>query len=336
MYKTELKKCALVAAISASMLPAFVSAADQTISLGWNTNIENTPRGAAASAFKEYVENNSDGRLEVTLYPNETFGTQEEMIDAIQIGALDAQIVGSVMMDAIIPEYSVLSLPFLLKDQEEAYAVFDSEIGESLASMGEDHGFKVIGNVDMGFSQITNNVRPIHSLEDMEGLQMRAPSNKSDIETLRSLGSSVSTMAYTELYTGLSQGVIDGQFNPLANIYEQNMHEVQDYLAMVNLTYLYSYFIMGNHTFNSLDDDLKEVVLDAGVAATEAAREFTSSNNSKNIELANERFKEVTYPDTAPFAEAVQPVYAIMAERMGQDIINEVQTFLEKRRAEKE
>lgn len=331
--KTKMfKKYAVAAAIAACFAPALTNAAEKTITLGWNTNVENTPRGAAATAFKEYVESNSDGKLEVTLYPNETFGTQEEMIDAIQLGALDAQIVGSVMMDAIIPQYSVLSLPFLLKDQEEAYAVFDSEIGESLASMGEDHGFKVIGNVDMGFSQITNNVRSINSLEDLEGVQMRAPSNKSDIETLRSLGSTVSTMAYTELYTGLSQGVIDGQFNPLANIYEQNMHEVQDYLAMVNLTYLYSYFIMGTQTYDSLDEELQQVMLNAGEAATKAAREFTSSNNERNIELASERFEEVTYPDTAPFAEAVKPVYDIMAERMGQDIIDEVQAFLKEYR----
>lgn len=328
--KTDMfKKYLLPAAIAASFMPAFANAAEQMITLGWNTNVENTPRGVAATAFKEYIESNSDGKLGVTLYPNETFGTQEEMIDAIQIGALDAQIVGSVMMDGIVPQYSVLSLPFLLRNQEEAYAVFDSEIGESLAGMGEEHGFKVIGNVDMGFSQITNNVRAINSLEDLEGVQMRAPSNRSDIETLRNLGSSVSTMAYTELYTGLSQGVIDGQFNPLANIYEQNMHEVQDYLAMVNLTYLYSYFVFGNHAFNSLDEGLQQVVLDAGTIATSAARDFTSSNNERNVELASERFDEVTYPDTAPFAEAVQPVYDIMAERMGQDIIDEVQAFLE-------
>jgi C4-dicarboxylate-binding protein DctP len=133
----------------------------------------------------------------------------------------------------------------------------------------------------------------------------------------------------------LSQGVIDGQFNPLANIFEQNMHEVQDYLAMVNLTYLYSYFIMGAHTYNSLDEEIQQVVLDAGMAATKAAREFTSSNNERNIELAADRFKEVTYPDTAPFSEAVKPVYDIMAERMGQDIIDEVQAFLKEYRNSK-
>jgi C4-dicarboxylate-binding protein DctP len=331
MKNRFLKKCGMAIGIAALSLSTFAYSA-QEITLGWNTNTEGTPRGAAAKAFNNYIESHSDNQLSVNLYPNETFGTQEEMIDAIQLGALDAQIVGSVMMDAIVPAYSVLSLPFLLKDQAEAYAIFDSEIGKKLAAMGDDHNLKVIGNVDMGFSQITNNVRPIYTLSDMKGLQMRAPTNKSDIETLRSLGSSVSTMAYTELYTGLSQGVIDGQFNPLANIYEQNMHEVQDYLAMVNLTYLYSYLVMSKGSFDTLDEEMQQVVLDAGVAGTKAARTFTTQNQDKAVKLAEERFKEITRPDTAPFAEAVRPVYDIMAERMGQDIIDEVQAFLKKYR----
>ncbi|MBM7570350.1 TRAP transporter substrate-binding protein [Aquibacillus albus] len=303
--------------------------------LGWNSGLDGTARGEAAKAFAEYVEDNSDGRISIEFFPNETYGTAQEMIEAVQIGALDMQIAGSNMMANIVPQYAALSLPFLTKGTDEAYAVLDGEIGDHLKELGEEEGFKVLGDVDLGFAQITNNVRPIHTPEDLAGVKMRSPNDKSLIETFKAFDSSVSTMAYTEIYNGLSQGVIDGQFNPLLHIFDQNMDEVQDYLAITNHTYYYAYFIMNNDLFNNLDEELQQVVLEGGQKATEAARQFGAENEEKYLEMAQDAFKEITEPELAPFQEAVQPVYETMADVMGEDIINDMQSFLEEYRANK-
>ncbi len=301
--------------------------------MGWNSGLENTPRGTFAQAFKDYIEKESEGRIEIEFFPNETYATSQEMIEAVQMGALEMQIVGTNMVGNVIPQYSALSLPFLTKGFDEAHAVLDGPIGDKLNKLGEDHKMKVIGNLDLGFTQITNNIRPINSPEDLKGVKMRSPNDKSLIETFKAFGATVSTMAYTEIYSGLSQGVIDGQFNPLFHIFDQNMNEVQDYLAMTNHIYYYAYTIMNNDLFNSLDADTQQLVLDAGKHATEAARKYVADNDAALLDKAKDgAFKEITYPDLAPFQEAVIPVYKTMEEVMGAEIIKEIQEFLEEYR----
>jgi tripartite ATP-independent transporter DctP family solute receptor len=297
--------------------------------LGWNSGLENTPRGSAAKAFAEYVEKESNGRITIEFFPNETYATSQEMIEAVQMGALDMQIAGANMMANIIPEYAALSLPFLTQGFEEAHAVLDGPVGDDLKDLGEEQGFKVLGDVDLGFAQITNNVRPINSPEDLQGVKMRSPNDVSLIETFKALGASVSTMAYTEIYNGLSQGVIDGQFNPIFHIFDQNMNEVQDYLAMTNHTYYFAYIIMNNDLFNSLDPELQQIVVEAGNKGRDAARQFVADTDAGLMEKAETEFKEITYPDIAPFQEAIQPVYVTMEEVMGAEIINSIRDFLE-------
>lgn len=302
--------------------------------IGWNSGEDETARGEAAKAFRDYVEEESDGRISIEFFPNETYGTAQEMIEAVQVGALDMQIAGANMMANIVPEYATLSLPFLTEGSEEAYAVLDGEIGDDLKSLGEEHSFKVLNDVDLGFAQITNKVRPIETPEDLKGIKMRAPNDVSLIETFKAFGSSVSTMAYTEIYNGLSQGVIDGQFNPLLHIFDQNMDEVQDYLAITNHTYYYAYFIMNKGTFDELDPELQEIVMEGSEKARDASREFTQENDEKYLEEAESAFEEITYPELEPFQKAVEPVYTEMEDVMGEKIITDMQTFVEEYRAE--
>lgn len=303
--------------------------------MGWNSGIDDTPRGTAAKAFKEYVEKESNGRIKIEFFPNETYGTAHEMIEAVQMGALDMQVAGANMMANTIPQFSALSLPFLTKNVEEGHAVLDGPVGDNLKELGEEHGFKVLGDVDLGYAQITNNIRPINSPDDMVGVKMRSPNDVSLIEMFKALGASVSTMAYTEIYTGLSQGVIDGQFNPLNSIFDQKMDEVQDYLAMTNHTYYVSFIILNKDMFDSLDSDLQQIVLEGGNKGRDATRKFLADADEEYIERAKTAFKEITYPEIAPFSEAVQPVYAEVEEVMGAEFINSIQDFLEDYRSKK-
>jgi tripartite ATP-independent transporter DctP family solute receptor len=300
--------------------------------LGWNSGLEDTPRGSAAKAFAEHIEKESNGRITIEFFPNETYATSQEMIEAVQMGALEMQVVGANMVGNIIPQYAALSLPFMTQGAEEAYAVLDGPIGDDLKELGEEHGMKVLGDVDLGFTQITNNVRPINTPEDLQGVKMRSPNDVSLIETFKAFGASVSTMAYTEIYNGLSQGVIDGQFNPIFHIFDQNMHEVQDYLTITNHTFYYAYIIMNNDLFNSLDPELQQIVLEAGDKGRDAARQFVADTDAELMERAKTEFVEITNPDLEPFQEAVQPVYVKMEEVMGAEIINNIQDFLEEYR----
>ncbi|AJD92745.1 C4-dicarboxylate ABC transporter substrate-binding protein [Jeotgalibacillus malaysiensis] len=300
--------------------------------LGWNSGEEGDSKGEAAIAFKEYVEAESDGRIEIEFFPNETYASSPEMIEAVQVGALEMAIPGANELANVVPEYAALSLPFIVETAEEAHAVLDSDIGTELREKATDQGFVALTDTELGFTHITNDVRPINEPSDLEGLSMRSPNDVSLIETFKAFGSSVSTMAYTELYSGLSQGVIDGQFNPLLNIFDQNMHEVQDYLAMTNFTYYYCYMILNQDVFNSLDEDLQQIVMEGAEKARDASREVVAESEQEYFERAQEEFVEVTEPDLAAFQEAAQPVYKEVEDVMGEEIIQDIQSFLEEYR----
>ncbi|WP_280770679.1 TRAP transporter substrate-binding protein [Salipaludibacillus daqingensis] len=300
--------------------------------IGWNSGLDDDSKGEAAKAFAEHVMEASNGRVDIEFFPNETYASSPEMIDAVQVGALDMALPGANELAGAIPEYAALSLPFLTEGFEEAHAVLDGPVGDDLKALGEEQGFITLNDVEIGFAQITNSVRPIEEPSDLEGLSIRSPNDVSLIETFNALGSSVSTMDYTEIYSGLSQGVIDGQFNPLLSIYDQNMQEVQDYLAITNHTYYYSYFIMNDDLFNSLDEELQEIVREGSEHARDAARDFIAGEEEAAIERAEDEFEVVTYPDLEPFQEAVLPVYDEVSDVMGEEIIADMQDFLEEYR----
>lgn len=303
--------------------------------LGWNSGVDDDSKGEAAKAFKAYVEEQSNGRITIEFFPNESYATSPEMIDAVDLGALEMAIPGANELANVIPEYAALSLPFFTQGFEEAHAVLDGPVGDHLKDLSKEHRFLALSDVELGFAQITNSVRPINEPDDLKGVKMRSPNDVSLIETFKAFGSSVSTMAYTEIYSGLSQGVIDGQFNPLMNIFDQNMHEVQDYLAMTNHTYYYCYLILNKDVFDGLDPELQEIVMEGAERAKEASRAIIQKDEEKYIERAKTEFKEVTYPDPEKFQEAVQPVYKKVADVMGAQIIEDMQNFLKEYRNNK-
>lgn len=164
-------------------------------------------------------------------------------------------------------------------------------------------------------------------------MKMRAPNDVSFSETIKAFGASVSNMGYTEIYTGLSQGVIDGQFNPLSNILDLNLNEVQDYLAMTNHAFYVAFIIMNIDVFDSLDPELQQIVLEAGNKGRDAARKFVRDTDGELQERAKKAFKEITRPEMKPFQEAVKPVYVKMEEVMGAEIINDIHVFLKEYRS---
>ncbi|MFA1820813.1 DctP family TRAP transporter solute-binding subunit [Virgibacillus oceani] len=295
--------------------------------IGFNTT-EDSVRGVAAETFKEIVEEETGGRVSISIYAGETLGSEAEMLEQVNSGALAMQLAGGGGMQNYIPEYSVLALPFMVENFDEAYAVLDGEIGDELQGLAEEQGFKVLAHTDLGFAQITNNVGPINKPEDLAGVQIRSPEEPTSIEAFSQLGASVSTMAFTEVYMGLQQGVIDGQFNPLDAIYENNIHEVQDYLTLTNHFYYHVNFIMNDDLFNSLDSELQEVVLSAAEEAQQASREYTQQMDEEMLSTLEGEFEEiVTDPELGAFQNAID--YEAFHEFVGEDIIVQTQEFLD-------
>src|SRR5690625_834288 len=206
-------------------------------SVGFNT-VEDSIRGEAAKEFKRILEDESDGNITIELFPNEELGSDNEMVESVQVGALDFQLSSSGVLAEIMPEFSATDLRFMFEDADEAHAALDGPYGDILKEKTREEGIEMLNTFSIGFSQITSNKQAINGPEDLKGASIRSPDEPVPIATFEALGSQVTTLPFTEVYLGLQQGTIDGEFNPLTAIKDSNFQEVQDYLAMTDIIFI--------------------------------------------------------------------------------------------------
>ncbi len=317
-----MKKLTLILTIVFALIFTLTVLADAqqsyTWKLGYNT-VEESVRGVAAQRFKEIVEEKTNGRIKIEIYPAETLGTAQEMVEAVKVGAQDFQMVGNGTFSPVVDEYNLFSIPFLFNNVDEGLAFAESEVAQKWADKALERGYKILATYDLGFNQITNNKRPIRKPEDLEGVLLRAnPADRLNIQVFKQLGASISTMSFSEIYMGLQTGVVDGQFNPLDAIYETKFHEVQDYLTMINLQWYTFMLSMTEKTWSALDGETQTILLEAAKEASVFAKDYTTQKLEEYLELVKDEFKEITFltaEEKEPFVEKLQPVYEELREK---------------------
>ncbi|WP_148408603.1 TRAP transporter substrate-binding protein [Micrococcus luteus] len=175
------------------------------------------PRSEAATFFSERVVEETNGRIEIQVFGQESLGSDSDMMVSVASGTVDLSVNSQGAFSPSVPEVNLVGLPFLFESSDHAYEVIDGEAGDYLAEVAEDRGYHVLSWWDNGIRDITNSTRPIEDPEDLRGLQIRTPDDPMTIDIFNSLGASPTPMAFGELYLGLRQGAVDGQENPVVN-----------------------------------------------------------------------------------------------------------------------
>jgi len=217
---------------------------------------------AMSAVFKNIVESESNGSIKVEIYPAGQLGNERETMEQVQLGVVQSYIASAGGIAIFYPLYSVLDIPFALPNYEIAWEVFDGPFGQYLSKDIEDKtGFKVLGFGESGgFFQITNNKRPINSVEDMKGLKIRTMTIPTHEELMRLYGAAPTPVAWAEVYTALQTGVVDGQHNPIPIILTGRLYEVQKYITITNHMYSPYCWVMNKDFYNSLSENEKEIV----------------------------------------------------------------------------
>jgi tripartite ATP-independent transporter DctP family solute receptor len=274
------------------------------------------PQVIAMQSFKRIVEERTDGRIQVRLYPNNQLGNQRDVVEGLQIGSIEVSNIASVM-SAFVPETNLFELPFLFESPEHFDSVLDGSIGRSLEPAFEERGLRLLGYFDAGERHIMTTAEPIESLDDMRGLKIRTMENPLHLAAFRAFGANPLPMAYGELYTALEQGVIDGGEAADPNYFSKRFYEPAPFWARVGWIRLLEYVIMSSAFYERLTPD-DRAIIDA--AAREMILEqralYRSAADSALAELRKVGVR-VTYPDRRPFREAAREVYAAWAERVG-------------------
>ena len=239
-----------------------------------------------------------------------TLGGERDMLESMQMDTLDMAIVTSGPFINFSDAMGVLDMPYLFGSNEEAYAVLDGEIGRELLDTLEDSGLKGLAYAERGFRNLTNNVKPIQSAADLNGLKLRVMENDVYTASFKAMGVNADPMAWADALTALQQGTVDGQENPINVIYSYKLWESQKYATLDRHSYSTAIITMSANLFNSLDAETQQIFLDAAQEAAEFERAWVAEQEADQLQAMKDNGMEVIEdPDLDSFKEAVQPVY---------------------------
>ncbi|NYB74681.1 TRAP transporter substrate-binding protein [Sedimentibacter hydroxybenzoicus DSM 7310] len=290
---------------------------------------ETHPVSQGFKIFKEELESRVGDQVEVQLYYNGQLGTSPDQT----IGGMQNKIIhfSDIALGNVV-EYSKafipLDVPYLLLNRDTALALVDSEVGKEMAAKyEEDTKVKLLGVWDFGYRVITNNVRPIKESADFKGLKIRTLSNNLHLKAFEIFGAVPTTMPYSEVFTGLQQGTIDGQENPLGTIYDSKFHEVQKYLSLTNHVYGFLGMHMSADLYNSQSDEVKKAIDESAAIAIEKEREICKKINDEALQKIKDdgtTVNEVSEKTMLELRDMMAPVIDMASGIVGEDYMNKV------------
>lgn len=208
--------------------------------------------------FAQQLRERSDGRIAVENYFSGVLGSEREMMDMVATGVLQGTR-GGLFADAN-PKYAIFMLPFLVENWDQAERLLNSSLTDEINAAARTNGFHVPATgISQGFRAHTNNVRPIRAPADLEDLKMRVPPQTVYVLTAQAFGASPQEMPASEIYGALRTGVLDGQDNPPANIWDYHIFEVQKYMTVTHYSTGPDPFIVDLKWYTALPDDLKRI-----------------------------------------------------------------------------
>ncbi|MDL2264699.1 DctP family TRAP transporter solute-binding subunit [Synergistaceae bacterium OttesenSCG-928-I11] len=282
------------------------------------------PSTPALHEFKKFVEEKSNGQIEVGLHINAALGGDREAIEAMQLGTVEAGIVGTSIIATFEPKFNIFEFPFLFKNHEIATRFLDGEYGEMLNKELQKQDVRIIGYGVNGFRNISNNRGPIHKPEDLNGLKIRTMENPIHIATFKLMGANPTPMNFGELYTALSQKTVDAQENPINLTYTSKFYEVQKFYSLTGHLYAVAPLAMSEIFFKRLPDDLKEVVLEGGRLYTKIERANTideENNMLTELKAKGMQINELSDEEKDVFKKATEPVYKEFESRVGKELL---------------
>jgi C4-dicarboxylate-binding protein DctP len=277
-----------------------------------------------AEQFKEQVEDESEGRISVELYPNGSlFPSDREAVESVQLGNVEMTIPALATVSSFDKNFMLLDLPFLFDSHEEAYQVLDGEFGQGLLQELEDYNLKGLTFAENGFRHITNNEHPIEEMSDLDGQKFRTLESPVQTDVFNAFGANASPFAFGEMYSALQQGVYDSMEGPVALLYTSNIQEVQDYMTLSNHIYMPTALLMNNEFFEDLPEDLQEVVQEASYMYRDEQRQLAQEQDEEWIQTLQDdgmEINELSDEAQEEFQEAAQPVYDKYEAQLGSDL----------------
>ncbi|MCY4171059.1 MAG: TRAP transporter substrate-binding protein [Bacteroidetes bacterium] len=259
--------------------------------------------------MQQRLDSLSNGALKIQIYPSQQLGTERQLLELLQLGSIGMTKVASAVLEGFAPEYKVLSLPYLFRDDPHRHAALSGPAGRKILLSSEPYWLRGLAYYDAGTRSFYTTDQPIYSPSDLEGLKIRTLESATQVRMVNSLGASATPIAWGEIYTSLQQGVVDGAENNPPSFYTSRHYEVSSYYSLDEHTGLPDVVLISTIIWNQLTPQQKQWVQQAADESAEYQKILWKAATDEALQKVQEAGVEIIYPDKTPFAERVAHLY---------------------------
>lgn len=331
MTKTFAKGVLAAAFVAALGGTALAEIGSHTIRFA-SANSPGHPQVIGMERFAELVSEKSGGQMTVQLFPGGQLGGDVQTISALQGGIVQMTVMNASILSGNIPAFGSVDMPFLFNSGEEADQVMDGAFGQSLIDMLPDQSLVGLGFWELGFRNLTNNARAVNTVEDIAGLRIRTVQAPIPIELFNALGANAVPLPYTELYTALETGTVDGQENPVANILNARFYEVQDHLTMTRHQYNPQIVMVSQRFWDGLNEEEQAVLREAEAEARIYQRQVSRDQEDEALAEVSQHMEvvELAPEEVERLREAVAPLNERFRAEIGEEVVDRLMAEIER------
>jgi len=270
---------------------------------------------ASAEEFAKRANAKLGGKAKVVVYGSSQLGGDKELLQKLKLGTVDIAL-PSTVMSSEADLFGVFEMPYLVKDRKHMQRIEKEVFWKTLAPAAEARGLKVIAVWENGYRHITNSKRPINKPADLQGIKLRVPEGKWRVKMFQTYGANPSPMKFSEVFTALQTGVMDGQENPFTQIYSAKFQEVQKFLSLTGHVYTPAYATVGAKKWASLPAEVRKTL--ESVAKETQSFVYQEAAKAEDDLLAKLKSggMQVNTPDKNAFVAASKPVYEEFAKEV--------------------
>ena len=275
----SLMKMAATACLAVAMV---VNVTDVATAKTFKMALGDAAGGTQDAAGKKFVEEfEARTKHKIKMFHNGQLGSEQDTVNDAAIGTLDFSVLAINNITPFSPTVGMLTLPYMILSLDEAVKLTQGPVGKELVENTiRDAGVRIVAWSYAGYRVLSNSKKPIKTLADLQGVVVRVPKNEIMIDTYNSWGNNPTPMAWSETFTALQQGVVDGQDTPYITIHAMKFYEVQKYITNLRYLFLLEPIIVSEAVFQDQKADVQKAILEAGEAATKFSAQYLTDTEA--------------------------------------------------------
>ena len=274
------------------------------------------PQTLGLLVMKQYVEEKTGGNFVINVFPNSQLGAEEESLAQVQTGSLEMATASIGPVTTFQKKFFALDIPFLFNTYYEAWMVMDSKVGQDLLASLEECGMKGLAYMENGYRHVTSSVKPITKVADFKGLKIRTMQAPMHMLNFQTLGANPTPVPFSELYLSMQQKIVDGQENPIANMWDLNMYEVQKYVSLTGHIYDAMPLVANLRWFEKLPSEYQEALAVGAVLGQNYSRFVNAQREDIILKELEKRGMKVNTLDAAALAEIQKVAQPVVTEQV--------------------